>query len=146
LLPAQAIIEYGAVTGSAGATSAGAGAGKSAASIFGKVGQALSGAAKTGDDVKPSTPAPAAKAAPAPTSVSKQPEPPTLPPDLTALVAGMDRAEMLIKVGKPAMSMTSAESSSLVETCWYKSGSENVTVTLRDGKVATISPERLAAK
>ena len=45
------------------------------------------------------------------------------------------------------MSMSSVESSKAVETCWYKNGTESVTVILRDGKVAEISaPDKLAAK
>ncbi len=54
---------------------------------------------------------------------------------------------MLKKVGKPSMSISSVESSTQVETCWYRSAAESVTVTLRDGKVATISvAESLPAK
>ena len=66
---------------------------------------------------------------------------------LTALVTGMDRADLFKKVGKPSMSMTSMDSAKVIETCWYKNGAENVTVILKDGKVAEISgAETLAAK
>jgi hypothetical protein len=138
LLHAQAITEYGTTTGGAGAASSGATTGKSIVNIFGKVGQSLSGAAKASDDAKPLSP-PSSKAAPAAVVVPSAPKPaePIAPPDLTALAKGMDRADMLKKVGKPSMSMSSAESSTLVETCWYKSGAESATVTLRDGKVAS---------
>ena len=72
---------------------------------------------------------------------------PAAPPELSALVIGMDRADMVKKVGKPWMSISSVEDSILVETCSYRSGSDTVTVALRDGKVATISGlENLAAK
>ena len=59
----------------------------------------------------------------------------------------MDKAELVKKVGKPSMSLTSTESSTLVETYWYRSGEDKVTVVLRNGKVATISgAEKLSAK
>src|SRR5579863_7702844 len=119
LLSAQAITEYGATAGSASATSAGAGAGKSVAGVFGKVSQTLAGAAKASDNAKPSTPQRSKSAAAAAPSAPKPAEP-IAPPDLAALSNGMDRAGMLKKVGKPSMSMSSMESSSLVETCWYK--------------------------
>ena len=77
-----------------------------------------------------------------------QPKPePLLPPDLSALAIGMERADMVKKVGKPWMSISSVEDSVLVETCTYRSGSDTVTVTLREGKVATSAGlENLAAK
>ena len=68
--------------------------------------------------------------------------PSILSADFAALVIGMDRTDLLKKVGKPSMSMSSVESSQAVETCWYKSGADSVTVILRDGKVA----ELVAAK
>lgn len=160
LLSAQTMIEYGASAGRAGASASAAGAGKGAAAAFGRVTQALSGAAKASDEAKPSAPsapsaavpsyAPVASAA-APAAASSSPvitvssapaaqkEEPLKPADLTALKTGMDRDEMLEKVGKPSMSLSSLESSTMVETCWYKNGSDSVTVTLRDGKVASIS-------
>jgi len=137
LLHAQAITEYGAVAGSASGTSASAGAGKSVVNVFGKVGQTLAGAAKAGDDAKPSPSQPSKPTAvTAVASAPKAVEPIAPPPDLAALSTGMNRADMLKKVGKPTMSMTSMESSALVETCWFKNGADVVTVTLRDGKVA----------
>ena len=128
---------------SAGA-SGGANVGKSIVDVFGKVNQSLSGAAKVEAAAKP-RPLPAATTAPVVTaamSPKAAPEPVT-PPDLSALVIGMDRADMLKKVGKPSMTINGGD----VETCWYRSGSDGVTVTLRDGKVATISgAESLSAK
>lgn len=135
LLEAQAIVEFGSLTGRTGAAAGGATAGKSVGNIFGKVNQTLGGAAKVGDGAKPrAVPASSAKAQLTPAA----PEP-LAPADLSALAIGMERADLLKKVGKPAMSISSVEDSTMVETCWFRSGGEQVTVILRDGKVATIS-------
>jgi hypothetical protein len=147
LLSAQGMVEYGASAARSGAAAGAAGAGKSSARIFDKLGASLAGAAKTDENVKlgPSsstTPTIAAAATSAPATAT-----PAAPPDLKALVIGMDRADMVKKVGKPSMTMSSMESSKVVETCWYKNGAENVTVIVRDGKVAEASgAETLAAK
>src|SRR6266566_2664218 len=144
LLHAQAIVEYGATAGRSAASAGAAGAGKSAGTILDKLNKSLGGAAKADSLPKtgPSTPTAAAPVAPAPAPVER-----SLPPDFSALVTGMDRADLLKKVGKPSMSMTSMESSKLVETCWYRSGADSVTVILRDRKVAEITgAEKLAAK
>lgn len=142
LLSAQAVAEYGAAAGSSGAASAGAATGKSVVNIFGKTNRALAGAGVAGDR-KPRPGTVPASSAPTgatdPGTAPKQAAPPELPPDLAALATGMERADMLKKVGKPSMSMSGVESHTLVETCWYKSGSDSVTVILRDGKVASIS-------
>ena len=120
-------------------TFGGAAAGKSAVDVFGKVNKTLATAAKS-DDTTRLSPGPAAA------SSTPQPEP-IAPPDLTALVTGMDRAELVAKAGKPSMSVTSTEASTLVETCWYRAGANSVTVILRNGKVASIAgAEKLAAK
>jgi hypothetical protein len=157
LLQGQSITEYGATTGSAAATAAAAGAGKSAAGVFGKVGKLLSGETKPVADDGPlsspsggSRPAPTATAAKQPSAPAAAPvvvasisaptpTAPEKPANLGALETGMDRGDMLTKVGKPSMSMSVPESSTLVETCWYKNGSDSVTVTLRNGKVSNIS-------
>jgi len=138
LLQAQAMVELGTLTGRAGAASGGATAGKSVADIFGKVNQTLSGAAKVGDGAKPRT-VPAAPVVTAKAQPIPAPSAPLAPADLSALAIGMDRADLLKKVGKPAMSISSVEDSTMVETCWFRSGADQVTVILRDGKVATIS-------
>ena len=102
----------------------------------------MTGAGVVDAAVKPK-PLPAATTAPA---TAAKPEP-VLPPNLSALAIGMDRADMVKKVGKPWMSISSVEDSILVETCTYRSGSDTVTVTVRDGKVAAIAgTENLAAK
>lgn len=135
LLHAQAMVELGTLTGRAGAAAGGATAGKSVVDVFGKVNQTLGSAAKVGDGAKPRT-VPASTTNPQPTPA---PPSPIAPADFSALVTGMDRADLLKKVGKPAMSISSVEDSTMVETCWFRSGGEQVTVVLRDGKVATIS-------
>jgi hypothetical protein len=142
LVQAQAIIEFGAAAGRAGAAGAGANVGKSIADVFGKVTQSLSSAGKVDEAVKPGS-VPAATTAPATAATPERP----IPPDLSALVVGMDRGDMLKKVGKPSMSIEGVESATQVETCWYRTGSDSVTVTLREGKVATIVvAENLPAK
>jgi uncharacterized protein YodC (DUF2158 family) len=114
--------------------------------VFGKLGQTLGAAAKTGEAPPPkpvsavtSTATPAANPQPTPA--------PRAPADLSALAIGMDRADLLRKAGKPAMTISSVEDSTMVETCWYRSGPDNVTVVLRDGKVASISsPMQIAPR
>jgi hypothetical protein len=107
------------------------------------VNQSVTGAGVVDAAVKPK-PLPAATTAPA--TAAAKPEP-VLPPNLSALAIGMDRADMVKKVGKPWMSITSVEDSILVETSSYRSGSDTVNVTLRDRKVAAIAgAENLAAK
>ena len=147
LLHAQSIVEFGALTGRAAGTAGGAKAGQSIVDIFGKVSKTVTEAGAVDSNAKPKslpvTAAPATKIAVTPQA---KPEP-VLPPDLSALAIGMDRADMVKKVGKPWMSISSVEDSRLVETCTYRSGSDTVTVTLRDGKVAAIAGlENLAAK
>jgi hypothetical protein len=142
LLHAQAIVEFGTLTGRAGGAAGGANVGKSIVDVFGKVNQSVT-TAGTLDAPKPK-PLPAATTAPATAAVKHEL---AAPPDLSALATGMDRADMVKKVGKPWMSISSVEDSILVETCTYRSGADTVTVTLRDGKVATIAgAENLPAK
>jgi hypothetical protein len=144
LLHAQTIVEFGTLTGrSTGAASGAGNVGKSIADVFGKVNQSMTGAGVVDAAVKPK-PVPAATTAPATTAAKPEP---VLPPNLSALAIGMDRADMVKKVGKPWMSISSVEDSILVETCTYRSGSDTVTATVRDGKVAAIAgAENLAAK
>jgi hypothetical protein len=148
LLHGQAIIEYGASAGRAGP--AAAAIGKSVTKTIGSLNNTLATAA--GGDARPVTSqAPAvqtpASAIPAATPPESAPIVPAAPIDFAEIVTGMEKAELLKKAGKPAMSLTSTESSTLVETYWYRSGEDRVTVVLRNGKVATISgAEKLAAK
>jgi uncharacterized protein YodC (DUF2158 family) len=137
------MVEFGTLNGRAAAAGPGANVGKSIVGVFGKVNQSLTAAGTaSADAVAKPTPL---TAVPAVTTV-KPPES-AIPPDLSGLVIGMDRADMLKKVGKPSMTITGVEDSTQVETCWYRSGSTSVTVTLREEKVATISAaENLPAK
>jgi len=148
LLHAQAMIEYGVGAGRSGASAGAAGAGRSAAQIFDKVGKSLGGAAKTDEEAKRATTRPVATASTvAVSSAPVVPAAPAPPADFSALVTGMDRADLLKKVGKPSMSMSNMESSKVVETCWYRSGADSITVILRDGKVTEISGlDKVAAK
>lgn len=146
LLHAQTMVEFGTLSGRAAGAAGGANVGKSIVDVFGKVDQSLKGAGAVDAAAKPAPP-PVMAAVPA-TAVRPQAKPePILPPDLTALAIGMERADMLKKVGKPSMSISSVEDATQIETCWYRSGSTSATVTLREGKVATISGvESLPAK
>src|SRR5882762_4376298 len=101
LLHAQTMIEYGAGVGRAGVAAGAAGAGKSATKIFDKLNTSLAGAAKSGDDVKNAPSSPAAPATVVAATSAPAPAPPALPADFAALVIGMDRADLLKKVGKP---------------------------------------------
>ena len=148
LLHAQSIVEFGTLSGrSTGAASGAGNVGKSISDVFGKVNQSMTRAGAVDATVKPKSP-PVTAAPGAAVAVTPQPKPePLLPPDLSALAIGMERADMVKKVGKPWMSISSVEDSVLVETCTYRSGSDTVTVTLREGKVATSAGlENLAAK
>jgi hypothetical protein len=143
LLHAQAMVEFGTLSGRAAAAGAGAPVGKSIVNVFGKVNQSLNAAGTASADTV-AKPNPLAAA---PAVATAKPAEPAIPPDLSGLVIGMDRADMLKKVGKPSMSITSVEDATQVETCWYRTDSTSVTVTLREEKVATISAvENLPAK
>jgi len=142
MLHGQAIIEYGASAGRAGP--AAAAIGKSVTKTIGQLDRTLAVAA--GADAKPLPTQPSTVVIPA---VASAPEPiaPAIPIDFAEIVTGMDKSDLLKKAGKPAMSLTSTESSTLVETLWYRSGEDRVTIILRNGKVARISgAEKLSAK
>ena len=137
LLNGQAMVEYGAAAGSAGA--AGTAAGKAVKGVLGQLNKTLANAASADDTSKlqaGSSPVISVGSAPA----ASAPAPaPAIPVDFKEIVAGMDKADLLKKAGKPSMSVTSVEYSALVETCWYRAGDDRVTVILRNGKVATVS-------
>ena len=140
VLHGQAIVEYGIGAGRSGA--AGASAGKSVVKILGNLDKTLAGAAKADEAPLPAQTSATAAPASAPTAVA-----PTAPVDLAGVAVGMDRADLVKKAGKPSMTISSMESSTLVETCWYRAGEDNVKVILRNGKVASISgADKLAAK
>lgn len=136
LLQGQSMVEYGVGMGRAGA--AGAGVGKSVVKTIGRLDKTLAGAATANSDPLPSTPGKTTAPAVAPAAAA-----PVIAPASAAqfaeIIAGMDKAEMVKKVGKPSMTMTGFEKSALVETCWYRSGDDNIKIILRNGKVATIN-------
>lgn len=157
---AQALGEYGTMTARSANTAAAAGAaGKSAGKLLGNLGKTLDQAAGQAapSSAVPAMPAakstaaavvtpnmvaaaaPAVAPVPAVAATPAVKEPPAPPADLSLIIAGMERRELIEKVGKPSMSMSGMESSVIVETCWYKSGGETVVVTLRDNKVASIA-------
>jgi hypothetical protein len=148
LLHGQGMVEYGASAGRSGAAAGLGGAGKSATKVFDKLNQSLGGVARADEAQKPGAAAPVAASVPA-SSIAPAPAAatPVAPPDFSALTTGMERADLIKKVGKPTMSMSGMESSKVIETCWYRNGAENVTVILRDGKVAEFTGlEKPAAK
>ncbi len=90
---------------------------------------AQTGAAQAAEPPVASQPAP--EAAPAPAAAVLNP---------SAITPGLDRQEVLAKLGKPSMQLSSSEDSELVEKYWYKTpGRENTLIILRNGKVASIS-------
>ena len=140
LLHGQTMVEYGATAGGAAAGASAAGAGKSIKGVFGQVNKALSGAARADESARSLASAGPSGAVTASSSVAvPAPASPAVPADFSEIIAGMDKADLLKKAGKPSMSVTSMESSMLVETCWYRAGDDRVTVILRNGKVATIN-------
>ncbi len=147
LARAQAQVEYGAAAGGASAAAGAAAVGKSVTGALGKLNQTLAGAAKTGDAAKPAPAKPVVTAAAPGVAKPAAAAEPAPPADFSALAIGMDRADMLKKVGKPYMTISSMESSALVENCTYRKGSDTVAVTLRGGKVTAITgADELVAK
>jgi hypothetical protein len=152
----QALTEYGGMAARSANSAASAGAaGKNAGKLLGGLGKTLDQAGKQGGPVEavpgstaaakrsPATTASAAQTAsavvPPAVPVSKAPEPPSPPADLSLIQEGMERKELVEKIGKPSMSISGMESSVLVETAWYKNGAATVVVTLRDNKVTGIA-------
>jgi hypothetical protein len=84
-----------------------------------------------------------ARSAGQPSAVSVPPpvraEPPK-PVDLTGIAPGLDRADLLAKAGKPSMKLTSSEGGEEVEKYWYPTTEGKAVITLRNGKVAVVSP------
>lgn len=59
-------------------------------------------------------------------------------PDPAQIKPGMDRDELIRKFGEPAMKISGSENA--IETWWYGSGAEAVTLKLLDGKVTSVIP------
>ncbi len=136
----QAMVEYGLGAGRSGVAGAAAGknTGKATGAIFDKTTKALETAGKPGAaaaqsasaSTPPKTAEPEKQAATAPAAI-----------DPSAITPGLERQELLAKLGKPSMKITNTDGSDIVEKLWYKSpGHETILVTLRNGKVAAVSP------
>lgn len=124
-LPAQTLIEHSLGTARAAGAAAGMRkVGKVAASIADKTAQTLDTASKSSSTV---ITVPKSKAAP-PVKLSP-------PPDPAAVTIGMESQEVAARFGPPGMKLNSAEE----ETWIYGSGSDAVTLTLREGRVAAVS-------
>jgi hypothetical protein len=69
---------------------------------------------------------------PAPVKLSPAPDP-------AAVKIGMAAQEVIAKFGQPAMKVSSPEGSQPVDTWSYGSAPNEVTLTLRDGKVSAVT-------
>ncbi len=129
----QAMIEYSLGVGRAGAAIAGTGkqVGKSTGAVLQKATQALE---KSGQ-------VQAAQTAAAPPQAASPPAPVDPVVDIAAVTPGLERQELLAKLGKPSMKITTLEGRDEVEKYWYRArGRDSVVVTLRNGKVASVLP------
>jgi Flp pilus assembly pilin Flp len=139
----QARVEYGHAAGTSGVAGAAGGKniGKSLGAVFDKTGRTLQTAGQ---------PSAATAAKPAAAGHSSEPAAETaakpvaaeLPAvDPAAITPGLDRKDLLAKFGGPSMQLTSTDGSDQVEKLYYRrAGHETVVVTLRNGKVASVSP------
>jgi len=142
----QAIVGYGLNTGRAavaGAASANK-TGKATAAAFEKAARGLNDANANASAAKPAAGQSAVAQAPAAAAPAKPAEAektPSEPVEVAGPSMGLERDELLKKFGKPSFKLTNQDGSDLVEKYWYKSsGREKVVVTLRNGKVAAVSP------
>jgi hypothetical protein len=129
ITPAQTMVEHAAIT--AGSTMGAAGmrgAGEAAAKIFEKAGKALEQAGTQGQT---STIA-------IPRLDDKQPKPNFTVPDAKAIQAGMTADQLTSKFGPPVMKVNGANS----ETWYYGSASGELTIELKAGKVASVTPPK----
>ena len=140
----QAIVEYGLGVGRSGAAGAAAGkkTGAAAASVLNKATAAVekAGTASAAQAAKPAEKVETAVAQPA---LAAEPSTPATPAavDPASITAGMERQDLIAKLGKPSMKVTKLEDGHVVEKYWYKgAGRETVLVTLRNGKVESVSP------
>lgn len=148
---AQAMVEYGHGASTSGVAGAAAGKniGKSLGAVFDKTGRTLQSASQSSATTaaKPAeTAKPAASAHPseqAAESAAKSAAGLSSMPavDPAAIAPGLDRKELIAKFGKPSMQLTSTDAADEVEKLYYRrAGHETVVVTLRNGKVASVSP------
>jgi hypothetical protein len=130
---AQDMVEHAAGTAKATSAAGMQGAGKGAASILDKAVKALDATAAPSPATVTSVVLPATNARPEPAVKLTAPDPALISP-------GMVRDELIRKFGQPAMKTSGSENSAAVETWWYGSGADTVTVDVEDGKVRTVSP------
>jgi hypothetical protein len=157
-LHAQAMTEYGLSLGrsSLGGAAGAKKVGDATGTALSRTGQAVQSVTAPAQPSAPATPAKAqpsvmrvetarsagqAGTAPVP-AVAPVPTPsaPPKPVDLGLITPGLDRQDLLAKAGKPSMKMTSTEGGDDVEKYWYRTTGGNAVVTLRNGKVASVSP------
>ena len=142
----QAMVEYGlgAGRGALAGAAAGKNTGKAVGAALDKSTKALETSGKAGP--AQASASKAAKPAEVTTTAAgsaANPQAPSAAPaiDPASITPGLERRELLAKLGKPSMTMMNTDGSDLVEKLWYKSaGHETVTITLRNGKVATVTP------
>jgi hypothetical protein len=136
----QAAVEYSVGAGAAAGAAAGAkGTGQAAGGVFGAVGQVLNQAAKAG------APAAAAPSKTAVTPAAVTPgtaaqSAPALPKpiDPSQVTVGMDRNELLTRLGEPTTSTSEMRHSQMIDTFWYPAPpKDELIVSLTDGKVVS---------
>ena len=134
----QAVVEYGLGVGRG--SLAGAAAGKKMGNATSSVLNKAAGTVEKSASAAQAAPAEKAEVAAAAPAAKQAPSaPPAV--DASAIQPGLDRQELLAKFGKPSMKLTQNQGSDIVEKYWYKAaGRETVTVTLRNGKVAEVTP------
>lgn len=143
----QAMVEYGLGVGRAGVAGAAAGKkmGNAAGSVLNKAAGTLeksgtAASAQAAPAAKPAKPAEKTEVAAAAPAATPAPSAPAAV-DASAIQPGLERQELLAKFGKPSMKLTKVDGGEMVEKFWYKGpGRETVIVTLRNGKVAEVTP------
>ncbi len=138
---AQDMVEHAAGVANATSTTGMRSAGRGVASAMDKVVKTLDQAAASSPG-KAAASSPGAAAAVVLSGPAEKRDPPArfTAPDPALICAGMDRQELIRKFGQPAMKTSGTEASAAVETWWYGSDPETVTVRIVDGKVLTVLP------
>lgn len=153
----QAMVEYGHAAGTSGVAGAAGGKniGKSLGAVFDKTGRTLqtagqssaATAAKPAETARPAAAAHSSEPTSEPTAAPAKPAAALPAVDPAAIAPGLDRQELLAKFGKPSMQLTSTDGADEVEKLYYRrAGHEIVVVTLRNGKVASVSPPAQTAQ
>ncbi len=146
-LSGQAAAEAGAAAAAstAGAAAGTKGAAKSIGGALDKLGRQLDKASGGKTDEKPAATPPQA----ASSTVVKMPASPAPAKVETARLVkpsqirvGMTREELLKSVGKPSVRTSGADEGEFSETYYYDGAVDTVCVTLRGGKVTSVSPSK----